>query len=478
VQLQERYFHSSCTMSTEPTGTPIETLFQPTNRLRELRLELGGDPGLDALPEVELLPHLSWQDILGTGVPWADFVSFLGGGMQVKVVWMTLNAYVSLGPQSLHTWRCFLSIGNETGERVNVIARKDTDDAVVTDICDCVLCLLGTCEESHVNVSGIYSGFVSCPLHISGPCLSRFFEERRNNLTSFTFENVILGQEHMRALATVSLPTRELILCECSLSDDTGSRDAFVECLQRDRGPTELIRCVLGFRILADALSGNSRVVRLEARCDVSVLEATGEWAVEGPDNVMFFRAVANMRGLVELDLASQCISSDSLAILCESLQVHSTLTILNLKNTVPRSSTGGRTGGRAQLSNEQKRDRARMLAKLLQTNTVLHTIRTWYGEFDDQICTESIQPCLETNLYKPRVLAVKKTNERPFREKVLGRALSRVRSKPNLVWMFLSQNVDAFVRSEEEGNSEVAVPVAVVAAVPVPVVAGNKRKR
>jgi hypothetical protein len=61
---------------------------------------------------------------------------------------------------------------------------------------------------------------------------------------------------------------------------------------------------------------------------------------------------------------------------------------------------------------------------------------------------------------------------------KILGRALYCVRSNPNLVWMFLSENVDAFVRSEEEeeeaSNSE--VPVAVAAAVVVEL-AGCKRK-
>jgi hypothetical protein len=75
-------------------------------------------------------------------------------------------------------------------------------------------------------------------------------------------------------------------------------------------------------------------------------------------------------------------------------------------------------------------------------------------------------------------VLAIKKTKDRPFREKVLGKAVYSVRINPNLVWMLLSENVDAFVRSEEEeekSNSE--VPVVVAAAVVV-AVASSKRKR
>jgi hypothetical protein len=92
--------------------------------------------------------------------------------------------------------------------------------------------------------------------------------------------------------------------------------------------------------------------------------------------------------------------------------------------------------------------------------------------------------PRLETNLFRPRVLAVKKTADRPFREKILGRALYSVRSNPNLLWMFLSQNVDAFARSEEEeehtvSEERVVVEEAAVVEDAAVVVAGSsKRKR
>jgi hypothetical protein len=137
-------------------------------------------------------------------------------------------------------------------------------------------------------------------------------------------------------------------------------------------------------------------------------------------------------------------------------------------------------SGIRNVLTDEQKSHRTRVLADMMKVNTILLTILLSDNEHDDQIYTEEISPYLETNLYRPRVLAVKKTHVREFREKVLGRALDCVKSNPNLVWMFLSQNVDAFVRSEEEeeGNSEVPVAVAAVTAPVVVEVAGSKRKR
>jgi hypothetical protein len=139
-------------------------------------------------------------------------------------------------------------------------------------------------------------------------------------------------------------------------------------------------------------------------------------------------------------------------SILCESLKAHDTLTSLNLHNGTWRN-----------LPDDRKTHRTRLLADMVQHNTVLHTINLSERERDEQIYTGLILPYLETNLYRPRVLAVKQTKERPFREKMLGRALASVKTNANLVWTFLSENVDAFVRSEskdededEESNGEV----------------------
>jgi ABC-type oligopeptide transport system ATPase subunit len=119
---------------------------------------------------------------------------------------------------------------------------------------------------------------------------------------------------------------------------------------------------------------------------------------------------------------------------------------------------------GRILLTDEQKSHQTRVRAEMMQENAIMHTIHSSEDERDDQIYTEDISPYLETNLYRPRVVAVKKTIERPFREKVLGRALGCVKSNPNLVWMFLPRNMDAFVRSEEreEEASDSDMPAAV----------------
>jgi hypothetical protein len=176
------------------------------------------------------------------------------------------------------------------------------------------------------------------------------------------------------------------------------------------------------------------------------------------------------------LDLEDTSISDHNWCILCEALQAHPTLTCLNLRTTMPRSPADDLIV----FSDELKTRRTRALSEMMQHNTVLQTIDLHVSERDEHIYTEEIRPYLETNLYRPRVLAIKKTKDRPFREKVLGRAVYSVNWNPNLLWMLLSENVDAVVRSEEEeeeeSNSE--VPVVAVAAAVVVAVAGSKRKR
>jgi hypothetical protein len=68
----------------------------------------------------------------------------------------------------------------------------------------------------------------------------------------------------------------------------------------------------------------------------------------------------------------------------------------------------------------EQNTHRTRLLADMVQRNTTFHTITLSEHERDEQIYTGLILSYLETNIYRPRVLAVKKPKERPFCEKVL----------------------------------------------------------
>jgi hypothetical protein len=241
-----------------------------------------------------------------------------------------------------------------------------------------------------------------------------------------------LNEEQIRALATTEfLPGMEVILQRCSLSDDNGCHAAFVECLQRDRGPTVMDRCNIDCRVLATALEGNSRVTGLR-------LSATS--ATSDAEKGAIFRSLAENKGLVKLDLYHRSISDENWTILCQSLKGHPTLTSLDLRYKRP-----------GWLSDEQKSLRTRVLAEMMHENRVLLTIDLEPYKRDAQIYEESILPYLETNLYRPRVLGIKKADI-ALRRPLLGRALQTesVRNKSNLLWMLLSGNQDVVVQSIE----------------------------
>jgi hypothetical protein len=332
---------------------------------------------------------------------------------------------------------------------------------VATATCDFLVRVFATCEERALRIEGCRH---SVPTPLSGASLSLFFQESREVLRKVVLIDMTLSEDQCLALATMSRLDVELEVRYCRLADDAAG--AFVECLhQSDRGPVSLHMCEIDNQILANALTGDSRVTSFKPDFD----------GTDDAGMAILLRALANNRGLMHLILHGIPISDENWTILCESLHAHPTLTSLNLTGTRPRSPGGVRIT----MSAEQKVHRTRVLAEMMQQNTVLQTIHLSEDERDEQIYTEEIRPYLVTNQYRPHVLAIKKTKDRPFREKLLGRAVHSVKSNPNLVWMLLSENVDAFVRSgeeEEESNCEVPVAAAATAAV-VLAVAGSKRK-
>jgi hypothetical protein len=412
-------------------------LFRPTNhRMRDLVRASHDSYGSDyyELPdgetEKELIPDLSPEYVLATGITWEDFCRFLGDYM---FVWIGPGLYVCTSDNFSHPgYGLVVMLGslNRQSRNLYVYAATEPETAAATTVtCDFCVHLLATSRENGASIRG----FSAVPPPVSGPSLSRFFQESQGNLREFTLLNLVLNEEQIRALATSEPEAMEVILHNCSLSDDNGCHAAFEECLHRDRGPTQLISCNIDCHVLAAALEGSSRVTRLRL-----INHGTTTDATKG----VMFRSLAENRGLVELGLRNYSTSNENWTIMCESLKEHPTLTSLVL----PRSH-GHR---RNELSDEQKSQKTRLLAEMVRQNTVLHTIHLSERERDEQIYTEDILPYLQTNRYRPRVLGIKKAHIM-IRRNLLGLALrtESVRNKSNLIWMFLSGNQDVVVPIE-----------------------------
>jgi hypothetical protein len=92
----------------------------------------------------------------------------------------------------------------------------------------------------------------------------------------------------------------------------------------------------------------------------------------------------------------------------------------------------------------------------MLYSNTMVHTIELPDAYTDEEVYQNSILPRLEMNrtCFEVQRQAVKRADP-SIRPQLLGRALHVVRYNPELVYLFLSENVPAFVRTEEEQEQE-----------------------
>jgi hypothetical protein len=352
----------------EPNGASIEALFRPSTRLRDSHRD---DPLPGGWSEIELLPGLSVENIRATRILWDAFHRLLHG----KVVWTSPAVYVC----NEHMTDTFdpevLVLGGTSSLRVHVT--QDTAGGAATATCDFVVRLLATCEERDLFIEG--SDDEALPL--SGAGLSLFFQESRDDLQKVMLGVMALSEDQCLALATMSRLDVVLDISNCSLADDAAG--AFVECLQSDGGPVELHYCDIDGQILANALTGDSRVTRLRPYFDET-------------DDALnaLFRSLANNRSLLNFDLQHHPISNDSWSVLCESIQAHPTLTCLDLCATRPRRPADDIIT----LSAEHKAHRTRLLSDMVQCNTQLQTITLSADERDEQIYAEMIQPFLETN--------------------------------------------------------------------------------
>jgi hypothetical protein len=403
-----------------PTGSTIESLFRPSTRFRNAHQNRRGE----GWAELELLQDLTLEDVLATGTRWEDFCLF----RQNKVVWMTPDVYVGCAGTASDTDDPEVFTLTTIAERsrpLSVHVSLGMAAAAATATCDFLLRLLATCEHHDVCISGTDDNRVSPPL--SGAGLSLFFQESRSCLREVTLQRMVLSEDQCLALATMSRLDVELHMFDCSLADDAA--EAFVECLRSDRGPVGLYECRIDSQILANALTGKSRVTRLKL-------------GRVGTERAALFTALASNRNLVDLNLRFCPISDENWMILCQSLQVHPTLTSLNLVFTSPGAQ-----------NDVQRTQRMRVLAEMVQRNTSLHAIELSTRHYNHQMYTKMIHPYLKTNQYRPRVLAITKAAI-PLRRPLLGRALQTesMRNNSNLRWMFLSGNPDVVLSNEDAG--------------------------
>jgi hypothetical protein len=401
----------------------MEHLFSPCTRLHDI---LDSRSLLEEVPDpegwLELNLNVSTEELLSVerAFTYADLYAMLGNAD--TVAWLTPHAAVARKDGSaMYAWEqlddfsCFRFRAD--GKSFFALARSSEH---LLDIVDVVVRLL---TLSIVQSVSLTDGYSLERVFINAPTLA-YLMEQCQSLKVLKLCDLNMNENHCRVLGDFSKPDLEIVLHHCEIT--SAGANVMAEVLGRNRGPTKLYRCEIDYVVLAGGLRGNSRLKSLSTNISSSADDGNREvLAIAG--------ALRENKGLVDLDLTSFGfrLSDEAWDAYCDSLKAHPTLEVLN-----PRTMD-------APLAPSVIKSRLQKLVDMMKVNMSIHTLH-----LDDRYCQhelfrESVIPYLETNRFRPRLLAIQKTRPIAYRAKVLGRALLSARTNANSVWMLLSGNAE-----------------------------------
>jgi hypothetical protein len=284
------------------------------------------------------------------------------------------------------------------------------------EICDVVLRLLAASVVHSVIITTWPFGAL-----INAPTLA-YLMEQCQSLKVLTFQDLEMDEDHCRMIGAYSRPDLEISLVWCKITSAGAS--ALAEVLGQNQGPTQLDYCEIDSSVLANGLRGNSRLKTLKP-CISSSDEVCNRKFLAIAD------AVRENEGLIELELwfDGYRLSDEMWDAVCGSIKTHPTLEVLNLRTT----------RGMALLAPAMLTSRIQTLLDMVKMNTTIHTIYLNSLYSQHELFRGSVISYLETNRFRPRLLAIQKTRPIPCRAKVLGRALMSARTDADSLWMLLS---------------------------------------
>jgi hypothetical protein len=384
---------------------------------------------VESLDEVQLTGGSAEDILLHRGFTWIDFVSAARG----KIVWINVDAFFNFDSDLMNIVKydespyddfltAFVGTSESTDRLVQVCA-SSLEHATVA--CDIMLQLLTTSEDPKIKLESSFAyDDYDAPFAVTGPALSHFLVQSRN-LLHLELSRYELNTDHCRAIDAIDAPTNvdlELELSDCSPTEQ--GEIILMESMKQNRGPSKLRNCQIDTRRLADAIRGNERVNYLALYDENQSFGASLE----------FHQALAENEGITHLRLGFDSITDESWTALWQSVSCHPKLERISLHLSC---------------SDTQKTLRTQAIVDALRINTVLLRIDLSHEEFDKVILKDDMYPRLQANRYRPRVAAIAK-QKGEWRRKLLGQALISVASNPNVIWMFLSSNVNSLISSHE----------------------------
>jgi hypothetical protein len=412
----------------EEDASSMKHFFIPSQRLQDEFDMYDDEP--HGYNEVELA--VSIEVFLNHRSDWSDFRAFSTGdeGEMGKLIWITEDTFFWIKEDN-----------NE--EEFEKLERYAIQRAIFTASSGETHHLVLAKFRDHRSLSaGAFSLFwhvvtTSSCVKLELKCVHLLLFEATSSqllktspsLELLEFEGFTFKESGCRALATLERTGLEVTFGTCTF-DAQSSKDTFIEWLRHSLAVSKLRTCTIEDSLFS-ALSGNSSVKSLSIGLSFG-----------GDFNDYHLRSLARAfpgnLGIENLIVTVHCGETSSL--LLRSLWSHPRIQSVSL-NFFPS------------LKAEANTSMMNAVLQLAQRNTVVHTIDLPDCNQAEEIYENSIVPRLEMNRsrFEEQRRALKRADP-SIRAQLLGRALYVVRSNPDLLFLFLSENVPAFVRSDEDG--------------------------
>jgi hypothetical protein len=429
----------------------MEHFFTPTRRLQE-------DPRPRGYTEVDLA--VPTEAFMNHRWDWSDFRTFVTGAgdenQMWKVLWITEDTLIWAEDVNTSMGDNFLinhgiqraTFTTLSGERsVLVLAKLRSTSTSLPPSASHIFwhaVTTSNCFKLRVSHWHAYLGLWY------GPDLLKLWESPLLELLKF--EGVTFREGHCRALATLQKRGLQVAFHKCNF-EANGVEGAFTEWLRHSQVVTKLEHCTMEDNVIS-ALSGNSSVKSLSLNTFMDSLSHK--------EICPLAKAFVFNQGIESLfvrilgaSLSDEMFSDEMFSLLLLSLRVHPRLKSLSLEFS-----------GGLDISALSKTRIMHTVLRFVQRNTVVQTIDISSEDaLDKEFFQNSILPRLEMNrnCFEDQRRALTRADP-SIRGKLLGRALNVLQCNPDLLFRFLSENVPAFVRSDEDD------PI-------IPTTTGQKRK-
>jgi hypothetical protein len=414
----------------------MENFFTPSRHLHD-RYGFPFEP--QGYTEVKLA--VSIEAFLNHSWGWSDLQAFVtsDAGYMGKVLWITENTFIWVEDDK--TTVEFEKLGCRAMQRATFTAISGETHALV-------LAKAVNSASLAVGASSVFWHAVStshCVKLKMEPMNSRFelcsllallqFLETSPSLELLELEGFAFKEAHCRALTSIERKGIEVTFEECNF-DAQGAKNTFIEWLRYSQVVTKLKSCTMVDSIIF-SMSGNSSVksfsMGLIYKTRTSGYSDYSDYHIRS-----LARALTSNQGIENLCVS---LSDETSSLLLRSLWAHPRIQTVSLSFFY-------------WLSAASKTSMMNAVLRLAQCNTGVHTINLQPDDAKDQeFFQNSIVPRLEMNRnsFGDQRRALKRAGP-SIRGQLLGRALHVVRYNPDLLFRFLSENVPAFVGSDEDG--------------------------